>query len=398
MKYLSPSSIKKWKGEGPQTPGCPRRWGFNYLLPDNREPSTAAAEFGTEVHSVLDQYQREGTQPDVTTRAGALAVEGLHELPEPQQIGVYSETEFRILLHGIQFGGRRDLWDTRSLYTRGVPVLVDYKTCGDPQRALTPLTLPQDLAAIIYALGSMAGSACQEILLRWLYFVTRGRPRILRPVEHQFTWLSASEAFEQSVLPTAQQIWPIYTVAEEWTTEKINKELASCRGACHVFGRDCPYLGGQCVFGIGESVMAETTNSRVAELQAKILAKKNGEVAAVAAPAADGENKALAEGYPAHIAQVLANAPEISWDEIAKALGFDLAAERAKKVAAQKAASKALPPQTAPVNPPEATLAAEPVGKGKGKGKGSAVSPAQIPLDLSVGETAVYQVAVTRVS
>jgi hypothetical protein len=268
VRYLSPTSLKKWHE-------CPRRWGFNYLVPNNREPSGAAAEFGSAVHYVLERYERDGTMPDASTKEGLLALEGLPYLPSPGHApnvlwdraeGHYSisgelwlpnehwvEHEFRLTIAGIPFGGKRDLV-AKSGWRSGNRTLVDYKTTGG-RYMLNADSLRVDVAANLYALGTMQDlrwlgvESWPMIDLYWLYFLTSGRPRVLPPVEITLHYAPTLAWVEEHVLPTARKVWQYYgeRPARAWTVEQVNKELAPCRAACHSYGRLCPFAG-QCEF------------------------------------------------------------------------------------------------------------------------------------------------------
>jgi hypothetical protein len=379
-RYLSPTGLKRWDE-------CSRRWGLNYLLPNNRESSGAAAEFGSVVHSVLERYERNGTPPNADTREGRLALEGLPYLPQPSPRH-WIEREFRLMVDGIPFGGKRDLVtdDPEWRVLGGTWTLVDYKTSSG-RFVLTAADLHNELAANLYALGTMRELQDAEALsLYWLYFITSGRPRVLPPVETMIT-LPEAEAYVQAlVLPRARQVWQYYGPAAPtvWTVDRVNKELAPCRASCHSYGRLCPYAAHQCK---GDQPTMTDASSRVLSLRDRLTAAPAAAPAAQAAPAAPPEYDY--SGAPPNVAAVLSGVDEGSRYGVAMAMGFT------PPVKAPPA--PLLPEQTAPVNPPEASLKTAPVAK---KVKATASAPAEVEsilaLGLAPGEEAVFEIRIKR--
>lgn len=160
LEHVSVSQIETYRD-------CPRKWGFNKL--DGIEsPPGSGAMLGSMVHTVLEKYLLEGTEPDPKTPAGLIARAGLGNLPKPPY---EVEKAFDVDIAGVRFTGRMDV------ILRDPLAVIDHKTTSDKRYALTAETLPENLQANVYAHVGMRETGSTEATVKWIYYSTKGTPK-----------------------------------------------------------------------------------------------------------------------------------------------------------------------------------------------------------------------------
>jgi CRISPR/Cas system-associated exonuclease Cas4 (RecB family) len=166
---------------------CPRKWAFDKIdkVPRPDTPSTA---LGTRVHTILEDWLRDGTPPDlsevytyenprrpgeqVVRYPGRIAHAGLHLLPPPRAPGLEIEGWLSLRTRATVWSGRLDLRYTDP--ATGEAVVHDHKTTSSPAYAQTPETLRQDPQALLYAASEMVRLSVDRVRLDWLYLPTAG--------------------------------------------------------------------------------------------------------------------------------------------------------------------------------------------------------------------------------
>lgn len=166
---------------------CPRKWGFDKIdrVPRPDTPSTA---LGTRVHTILEDWLRDGTPPDleevftypnprrpdetVTRHPGRIAHAGLHLLPAPRTPGLEIEGWLSLRTRATTWTGRLDLRYVDA--ATGEAVVHDHKTTSSPAFAQTPETLRRDPQALLYAASEMVRLGTDQVRLDWLYLPTAG--------------------------------------------------------------------------------------------------------------------------------------------------------------------------------------------------------------------------------
>ena len=135
---VSPTQVESYRA-------CPRQWYTKYVL-GMFTPSTPAQELGTAVHTVLENWLRDGTPPPETA-AGIIAKAGLHLLPAPKTEGLHVEGMVEIPGAPMRMVGKIDLTDERP----GVPTVFDHKTASDPKWVKEKEELAGNVQLISYA-------------------------------------------------------------------------------------------------------------------------------------------------------------------------------------------------------------------------------------------------------
>jgi hypothetical protein len=221
--YFSASQIETWSS-------CKRKGGFIYLL-NLRGFSSASQTLGKEVHKVLEDHAKLGTEIDTTTREGAIAIHALPYLPQQ----CVAEGEFKI-------EGRHKWRGYKDLTSPGA--VWDYKTTSNFKWAKDEEVLRSDAQAMIYAKSEfVAQPDLEEIELNWLYLKTRtplGAKRVILKVIRQ----EADEAF-QALETLADDIIPILRGAQGLDDEQTRAYILGLdynSGECEKFG-GCQFRG-----------------------------------------------------------------------------------------------------------------------------------------------------------
>lgn len=148
---------------------CPRKWGYR-ALDGVEEPSSPAAQLGTDAHAHLETWLLGGPHPaQASGDAAALAVR-LAPLVPPRVVG--AERWIAVEQEHARWRGKVDL-----LYVdaRGLQGVGDFKTTSDLKWALDEHTILDDVAAAVYAAAVAKETGQSLVPLRWMYATTRGR-------------------------------------------------------------------------------------------------------------------------------------------------------------------------------------------------------------------------------
>ena len=248
VKHCSPSQIKTWRD-------CKRKWTFKYIA---RKPdkSTPYAKLGSYIHKQLERYLQNGwmqrgpglaielEMPNGKTKQWshddivAIMLPGIIHLPSP---GV-ARTERRFEIDLGELGKMIGIKD--FAYFESLPIVGDHKTSSNFSYALEPETLIVDPQGVIYAKHEMIETRAPEILGRWIYYATSGRPKA-KCVEAKFL-LDQNEELWHGVLDDAREMHQLKKQLAPPNEVPCNLE------ACEKYG-GCPFKP-FCDRSIGERV------------------------------------------------------------------------------------------------------------------------------------------------
>jgi len=194
VNHVSATSIALWNA-------CQKKFFFRYILGEEI-PVSGAMKLGTDTHSELEKYLKEGKTPDDAKDHGRIAKKGLSKLEQlgikPGGVEVEVSLEKVPLLDKlpIPFKGYIDVLD------RANRRILDHKTISNNKSALTPDDLKTNVQMIVYAKHLLDNLEDKEskITITHLYFNTKNK----------------KDAFESSV-----ELEPAYI------NEFFNKEIRS---------------------------------------------------------------------------------------------------------------------------------------------------------------------------
>jgi hypothetical protein len=215
----------------PET-GCQRRWGYKRLdgLPD---PPGPYQQFGTEGHSVLDSWLRDGKVPDLSTKHGQAVVPGLKFLPAPSP-DLRVEHEFAFHFDRIEYNGKVDLHYLSVAPEDGATeiIVTDHKFTGDFHWIKTPEKLQGDTQRIIYNAWATLQYGVEWVRSRWVYY-KRTPPYGAKVSELRQHRTEIWNAFSQ-----------VHDIALRIRTARGKKstDLPQNFAACRAFGRVCPFM------------------------------------------------------------------------------------------------------------------------------------------------------------
>lgn len=164
MSHVSPSQIHTWRK-------CQRKWAYSRTRP---RASNKYAAFGTRTHAQLEGWLRDGTPPDANTPEGRCAIAGLELLPMPGAAMV--EIPIRFEYDGVSYVGIADVLAAGE----GSAHVMDHKTCGSFDFALTAEDLLDDPQRIIYSYWASFVLAAPWVGATWRYL--QRKPPRHRPV------------------------------------------------------------------------------------------------------------------------------------------------------------------------------------------------------------------------
>lgn len=222
MIHLSPSQLDTFKR-------CRRKWAFGYIDRIER-PANAKLEFGTEVHSTLEEYVLTGNWIGADD-AIAVAKLGLRDggLPPPCE-EVLVEQEIDLAIEGGKVVGFVDLVLPSPLQ------VIDYKTTSDLRFAKTEATLREDPQAVIYSKWAIDTFKADAVRCRWLYFAARGKDRPRTPHafrEVKLDWSRAEvETAWRSLLPIFADMIDLKTRCTSAEQVEANDSACSDYGGC----------------------------------------------------------------------------------------------------------------------------------------------------------------------
>tara|TARA_R110000824_G_scaffold3746_16_gene17817 strand:- start:6118 stop:7746 length:1629 start_codon:yes stop_codon:yes gene_type:complete len=247
---------------------CKRKWFIEKCTDAPRPEPSKAMALGTAVHAVLEEYLRDGVEPDEETRAGRIAASGLHLLPE----GVL-EIETEIKLQDIEppLLGYIDVLDLTEPW---MPVVIDHKTTSSWDWAKTEEELrcdPQMISYARYALDEC--SAADTVEVCHIQYKTKGAPEARR-----VSALLDREHVDDQWEKLKQLATEIKATSLFDDVEEVEPNLS----ACGDFG-GCPYADTCAAFGDSPSPFAgietietekEDEMTRLEELLQRRKAKK----------------------------------------------------------------------------------------------------------------------------
>lgn len=232
---LSPSRIDKFDL-------CPARWGFAELPGGVAEPDSEETAFGTDTHLSHELYYNQGKPHDLNTRAGWCANGMLEDggLPRALPPGGVVEHELTYVVDGVILAGRLDL-----AYIERVPVVRDYKTCGNFRFAkLERDALFGHPQAPFYALVWMHANGAMRAKCGWVYGTRPAlgpapwAPTNVQRSDHEITRDEATERVHVRMVPAAKQM---QAYADAGLTAADAGTLPKNLRACRKFNRLCPY-------------------------------------------------------------------------------------------------------------------------------------------------------------
>lgn len=303
MKTLSASQVETWAQ-------CQRKWAFKYL--EGFDYTAPSAALGTRVHSILEEYQRDGVAPDlaetmvlanphaknddgspklVTYYPGQIAQAGLHLLPAPGIVEV--EGKFSTTTPGgTKWQGRKDgryikapdgraiAVDPWVLMTEGYVLRVqDHKTTSNKKYAKTPETLHVDRQSILYAHSEFEEFPNIETVQgEWVYYLTKAAKVKAWTVLQTFTRAHVRERIAM-IDEEGQQIQQLYQIRPKAL------DLPPTPSHCDAYG-GCPHRG-KCQISILERLdsMTQSLDDFISE---KKNAKNGAAMPAPAMPPAPG--------------------------------------------------------------------------------------------------------------
>lgn len=203
---------------------CKRKGAFSWLLHFPRK-ANAAAELGSKVHAVLEDYARHATPPDRNTREGNIARIMLKPLPPP---GVgWPEQRFYLQHEGFIYTGFID-WPY-YMPDEGVTI-IDHKTTSDLKWAKNVEQLAEDPQANIYAAAAMTSFGVDSVNLLWNYGTTGSRPRN-HPVRTRLHLPQVVEQFS-SLKETAAEIVDLQQQRVDPFSLPANVDVCRKYGGC----------------------------------------------------------------------------------------------------------------------------------------------------------------------
>ena len=257
----SPSSVKTFQG-------CIRKWAAKALGGVKKE-ETEAQRFGTKLHEYAEKYLLTGDVPDQTTPEGRLMVEGIPFLPRRRLLPEEVEGEISFEFGGVPWIGYYD-WRENDIHLIG-----DHKSSADPKKwGLTTKDLPDDIQAGMYAYGS----GWPETSLKWVYYGKKTKTAY--PVEARITAEHARQVVEAHA-PVAREMQRWFNEYPEPQSIHFLNTIPNDPSTCGGCGRNCDFADSCQLFKPQETVTIDPErsakmNDKIAELKAKIEAKKNG--------------------------------------------------------------------------------------------------------------------------
>ncbi len=226
---ISPSQINAWHDPAF---GCPSRWWYDRNRPRVQHP---AAQYGTDVHQVLEDYQAIGKAPDLTTREGLTAVAGLGLLSPPRTAQV--EISMSFAHDRVLYNGRIDFCE--GYVPRKHVIVGDHKTIGTLSRHKTEAELLDDPQRILYSYWAMHTYRVDAVTARWIYYqrVTQSK-KAGEAKAVQFTESAGDIAERFHDLHQKRGLPILDAKLRELTPPDLEKNL----GACHMFPpHGCPH-------------------------------------------------------------------------------------------------------------------------------------------------------------
>ena len=283
---FSPSQFKTARA-------CERRW-YLEKVEGFGSPPTRATALGSEVHAILEAYQR-GSAPPPDNEAGRVAAPVVPLLPARDSVVLIEEERTFILQQSGAGVLCRIDFATRNPAGHVEPW--DFKTTSSPKYAATTETLATDLQMACYA---HALSPAADVRVRHLVTLTRGKPR---------AWeVSAPSRLDSR----AEIIHSLDVLAERLIALRTDGRRDAARkntDACNDYG-GCPHRG-RC-FGSGSE---PGKGDRMATMLEKMRAMKEAAAGKPPAPEAPAvpvpPDKTKSDHRDAEFASAAAEAPPV---------------------------------------------------------------------------------------
>ena len=187
---------------------CQYKWWREYGPLQDKSPPKASAQLGTEIHDILEKFQRDGT-PLPDTRAGRIAACGVDNLPDPSGL----EIERSITL---PLTANSKILCRIDMMGKDRPYIGDHKTTSDFKWAKTRAELDNDVQLLTYAYAAYHETRPETVDAELLYYRTRGLP-VSMVVGTKLSW------------DTIQKNWEmIGKIAEEMAPKKNDPDGSSC--------------------------------------------------------------------------------------------------------------------------------------------------------------------------
>jgi hypothetical protein len=239
--WLSASQINTFRA-------CPRKWAYTYIDGETT-PTSDSMLFGTEVHSVLEEYLKTGEwvgAPD----AIACAKQGLASLPGPDsRLGLEQRFTLPLFNGAACMLGFIDLVVPPGVDGQPHLEVGDHKTTVDLRYALDREGLKKDVQCNIYCKWAKDKYDVGGVLAKWRYYCARksraksadeaGRPRSASGFREVSRYKEAAEIEEQwaEILKTAEEMVSYASNPEVWADD-----VRGCSLACGDYG-GCPFRG-----------------------------------------------------------------------------------------------------------------------------------------------------------
>lgn len=225
-----PAWVHDWEFSATQVESyelCRRKWAWRKIH-GIESPPNESLSLGSEVHKQLEDWFRYGKQLDLTSRAGNIALAGLHLLPPPGTPGLLIEEPFHLQIFGHKFRGYKDL----EIRVRVPPIVSDHKTTKNFRWAKTPDDLKENIQACLYAADTMFRTDSNECDLQWTYFRTTGTPDAVP---------SCVRVTRQDVSPTLERVIRTCNEMKVVLASGLRADqLPPTASACEAFG-GCEY-------------------------------------------------------------------------------------------------------------------------------------------------------------
>ena len=225
MAHISASQIQLFKD-------CPRKWGFKYIQgKDAGEPSDSLA-LGSAVHTVLENFLKDGTEPDTETLEGKIASTGVNFLRQYTEYYVEEPLDsFPAPPSPIPFKGFIDLYIEND---GGVPHVLDHKTTSGLRWAKTEEELRTNIQLMIYAKHALLKHSDADIIrLSHIYYTTKP-PFQSKQITIEVNRKHVDAQFDIIM----KSVYAMHQRKEENAPEKLTKRKTYCNS----FNKVCEYI------------------------------------------------------------------------------------------------------------------------------------------------------------
>lgn len=219
---------------------CPRKWLLQYTRKDAL--SSAAMDFGTEMHLHLENWYKSGKIPPGTP-TGLAARTSMKHLPAPGEHLLPEHNWLRALRSkGIEYtySGTLDLMDDRVYWDadgKRYMIFYDHKSTAGIKWAKTPTELADDVSACAYALWMIDVYDLDYVTCKWVY--TQRDAKLSIPVVFTITKEQAQARWARTMKAVDEMI-PLMA-ANSAAAPLSPDTLPGNFSACDEFG-GCTYI------------------------------------------------------------------------------------------------------------------------------------------------------------